>query len=99
MLLCRRAGHTCLAASSRAEALALLVSHPPDAIVLDLMLPDGGGWELLRVVRTHNFRARVAVVTAATDPATLAEVKRLKPDVLWRKPVDFLELRNWLAAP
>ena len=65
MELCRRLGHTCLAAPNRAEALAMLIHRPPDAILLDLMLPDGNGMEVLRLVRAHNFPARVAVVTAA----------------------------------
>jgi hypothetical protein len=54
--------------------------------------------ELLRVVRTHHFPARVAVVTAASDPRLLAEAKRLEPDALFRKPLDFAVLRAWLVA-
>jgi DNA-binding response OmpR family regulator len=96
--LCRRTGHTCLSASNRAEALATLFIQPPDAIVLDLMLPDGSGLELLRVVRTHHFPVRVAVLTAASDPRLLGEAQRLKADALFHKPADFVELRAWLEA-
>ena len=95
--LCRRAGHTCLTASRRAEALALLIRQPPDVILLDLMLPDGNGMEVLRLVRTHKFPARVAVVTAADSPM-VDEATQLKPDAVFRKPVDFAELRAWLDA-
>ena len=96
--LCARTGHDCQSARNRAEALALLVSRPPDAIVLDLMLPDGSGVEVLRLVRAHAFPVRVAVVTAASNPALLAEVRRLRPDALFRKPVSFHDLRAWLDA-
>jgi CheY-like chemotaxis protein len=95
--LCRRVGHTCLAASNRAEALAMLVRRPPDAILLDLMLPDGNGAELLRVVRTHRFPVRVAVVTAA-DSSMIDEVERLGPDAVFRKPLAFPEVQRWLSA-
>src|SRR4051794_9977496 len=73
VLLCRSIGHVCLCAASRAEALAMLVGRPPDLIVLDLMLPDGSGVEVLRVIRTHHFPARVAIVTGA-DPVDIEEV-------------------------
>jgi DNA-binding response OmpR family regulator len=96
--MCRRTGHTCLSASSRAEALAMLISRPPDAVLLDLMLPDGAGVEVLRVIRAHRFPARVAVVTAATDPRMLAEVKQLQPDAFFHKPLDFAKLRAWLET-
>ena len=96
--LCRRTGHDCSAAPNRAEALAMIVSRPPDAIVLDLMLPDGSGIEVLRVVREHAFPVRVAVVTAASNPALLAEARRLRPDALFRKPVSLHDLRAWLDA-
>ena len=95
--LCRRAGHTCLSASNRAEALAMLVSRPPDAILLDLMLPDGNGAELLRVVRTHQFPIRIAVVTAA-DTSMIEEVNQLGPDAVFRKPLNFAQVQRWLNA-
>jgi CheY-like chemotaxis protein len=95
--LCRRAGHTCLCACSRAEALAMLVGRPPDAILLDLMLPDGNGAELLRVVRAHRFPIRIAVITAA-DTGMIDEVRQLAPDAVFRKPLDFAEVRRWLDA-
>jgi two-component system, NtrC family, response regulator AtoC len=95
--LCRLTGHDCVSASSRAEALGLIISRPPDAILLDLMLPDGNGMEVLRIVRAHSFPARVAVVTAADSPM-VAEVRKLRPDALFRKPVDFGKVRRWLDA-
>ena len=95
--LCHRLGHTCLTATSRAEALSMLIHQPPDAILLDLMLPGGNGIEVLRVVRAHHFGARVAVVTAA-DSGMIEEVERLKPDAVFRKPLDFAEVRRWLGA-
>jgi DNA-binding response OmpR family regulator len=97
MELCRRAGHTCLSASNRAEALAMLISRPPDAVLLDLMLPDANGAELLRVIRTHQFPIRVAVVTAA-DSSMVDQVKHLDPDAVFRKPLDFAAVRRWLSA-
>ena len=96
MELCRRAGHTCLASSTQAEALAMLVHRAPDVILLDLMLPGGNGAEVLRVVRDHNLPTRVALVTAA-DSTMIDEVQRLKPDAVFRKPLDFVKVGAWLT--
>ena len=52
--LCRHVGHTCVEVATRAAAMAELVRRPPDAVLLDLMLPDGNGVEVLRLVRRHG---------------------------------------------
>lgn len=74
------------------------LDRDPECVVLDLMLPDGNGVDVLRKIRTENMPMRVAVVTAMVDPAILREVQRLGPDVFFPKPLDFVELRDWLTA-
>jgi two-component system OmpR family response regulator len=71
----------------------------PDAILLELMLPDGGGLALLEPARRLAPGARVAVVTAAADPALLDAARGFGPDLLRRKPVDFEELAEFLLKP
>jgi DNA-binding response OmpR family regulator len=95
----RRRGFEVDYATTVADGLRCL-SERPDWIVLDLMLPDGTGTTILRHIRDGNLPTRVAVTTAATDPALLAEVRSLKPDLLMNKPLDLaalmraLELQN-----
>jgi two-component system KDP operon response regulator KdpE len=50
-IILRNAGYTVEAAGTKAEALAALASRPPDALVLDLVLPDGQGVEVCEQVR------------------------------------------------
>jgi two-component system KDP operon response regulator KdpE len=56
-------GYAVRSAASVREALALLEHDPPDAIVLDLGLPDGDGATLVRHVR--RTRATPIVVASA----------------------------------
>jgi DNA-binding response OmpR family regulator len=78
-------------AGTVAEGLDLLTPEP-DCLILDLMLPDGDGESILRRVREAGLQTRVAVTTGEGDEARLEAVRRLRPDALLRKPVDFGEV-------
>lgn len=75
-------------AKTVAEAMESL-NPPPHCILLDLMLPDGGGEEVLRRVRGDNLPTKVAVCTGTNDAVRLAMVKDMDPDALFQKPIDF----------
>lgn len=65
-------------------------------LVLDLMLPDGNGVDLLRKVRNESLPIRVAVVTASTDEELLSEVASLNPDGIFPKPLEIERFVKWL---
>jgi two-component system KDP operon response regulator KdpE len=73
-------------ASSVADGLALL-DPAPDSLILDLLLPDQGGEVILRRVRDDGLKTRVAVTTAADASMSLNEIRALKPDALFEKPL------------
>jgi CheY-like chemotaxis protein len=62
-----------------------------DALIADLMRPDGDGADIIRVVRQRALPTRVIVTTGRSDDA-LAPVYALKPDRLFHKPVEMAEL-------
>ena len=83
-----RRGWQVATAATVTEGLARL-EPAPDCIVLDLVLPDGGGEAVLRKVRSENLPTRmVAVATGTNDPSHLAVVRELDPDILLFKPLD-----------
>jgi len=66
-------GHAVREAADVMQGLAALAEALPDLLILDLSLPDGTGWDVLRgsALPAH---VRTVVVTAATvDPRLLAE--------------------------
>ena len=67
-------------------------------LVLDLRLPDGDGAALLRHIRQHELPINVAVVTGSADDSLLTQAVLLKPDAIFTKPVDFVDVAIWLAA-
>ena len=73
-LLLRRAlesGYDITEAGSGAAALASAAGEPPDLILLDMMMPDMDGLEILRALqgRQETAAVPVIVVTAGDDPA------------------------------
>jgi DNA-binding NarL/FixJ family response regulator len=59
------------------EALHVLRVELPDVLVLDLLMPGGGGLELLRAVRDSDRRTRIVLLTAVVDDDQLLEAIRL----------------------
>jgi len=74
--LARRAltqdGHIVNEASSGKEALALIEAEAPDLLVLDLLMPEQGGLEVLGILRSMPATAALPVVllTAMDDEAS-----------------------------
>lgn len=72
--------------------LEIETDHNLGAVILDLMLPDGEGEELLTHLRDHSFNFPVAVTTGVEDSDRIAQVKRLAPTILLKKPIALSEL-------
>ena len=65
-VLLRSAGYEVRAATTKSEALDALAVRPPDALVLDLVLPDGSGVEVCREVRGWS-KLPILVLSAVGD--------------------------------
>jgi DNA-binding response OmpR family regulator len=97
MSLLRLAGFEPMSATTLAEGFALL-DRKPRFLILDLMLPDGNGSELLAHVRTKNLPIRVAVTTGAADSKSMLANSPQPPDAVFSKPLDFDRLTQWLDS-
>jgi DNA-binding response OmpR family regulator len=94
-LLLNNWGYDVIVASNIAEAKAALADSY-DHMILDLMLPDGDGAELLRLVRHKNLPTKVTVVTGVSDQDRLKDVRSLRPHELLSKPIDLAKLMSVL---
>ncbi|NMJ42389.1 sigma-54-dependent Fis family transcriptional regulator [Roseomonas sp. JC162] len=63
-------------APNLAAARSALVARPPDAVMLDLRLPDGDGLSLLAEIRAMRTPPPVVVMTAHGSVATAVEAMR-----------------------
>ncbi|MBN1565001.1 MAG: response regulator [Anaerolineae bacterium] len=87
-MLLRRIGATTNAFHSGQEALDYLAENTPDLIILDLMMPEVDGFDVLRHVRRQiRFnRVPVLILSAKTDPNSIREGLELGADGYVTKP-------------
>lgn len=73
-------------------------SQPPDAVILDVMLPDGNGLQLLRRLRTDYPQLPVLMLSARGEPTDRIIGLELGADDYLAKPCDPRELTARLRA-
>jgi two-component system KDP operon response regulator KdpE len=86
-----------LTAHTGQEALALAASHPPDAVILDLGLPDIDGTEVITELRRWS-RAPVIVLSGRTSPGDKIGAFDVGADDYVTKPFAMAELLARLRA-
>ena len=96
-IILRTAGYTVESAGTMAEAMALLGSRPPDALVLDLVLPDGSGVEICQEVRRFS-RLPILVLSAVGDEREKVRALDAGADDYITKPFGTDELLARLRA-
>ena len=84
--LLEQAGHTVTQAASGLEALAALEHEAPDVMLLDIILPDASGLDVLAQARTLEAPPRVVIMTADDTPGTLLRAVRGQADRYVIKP-------------
>jgi two-component system, OmpR family, KDP operon response regulator KdpE len=86
-----------LAARTGREALALAVAQPPDAIILDLGLPDIDGTEVIVELRNW-YRSPIIVLSGRTSPGDKIGALDAGADDYVTKPFAMAELLARLRA-
>lgn len=97
-LLLQHHGYDVQVSSTIAETMNYLGSNP-DYVLLDLMLPDGDGTQVLEHIRNNQLPPEVVVVTGVSEPGWHKRVERLHPKKVLRKPVDVSQVLSGLGNP
>jgi two-component system KDP operon response regulator KdpE len=85
-------GYDVLTAGRGSDAIAMVLTAPPDLIVLDLGLPDMDGLEVVRVVRDRIPALPVVVLSARADSRDKVAALDLGAIDYVTKPFDMPEL-------
>jgi two-component system, OmpR family, phosphate regulon response regulator PhoB len=82
--------------ASSTPALSMMTEEKPDIVLLDIMMPDVSGLDILRQMRHDPALANipVVVVSAKSMPADIRNGMEAGASTYLTKPVGFLELKE-----
>jgi len=94
----------CFEAADGLQALALVETHKPDLVLLDLRMPEMDGWQAARRIRAleHGRNVPIIALSVTASPGAEAYALRAGCNEFFAKPVsDFSSLmariRHWLG--
>jgi len=87
-----RRGHSCRVARSVSDATRMAEESDPDVVLLDLVLPDGDGWQVVDALRHRGGETRIVAVTGWTDGPSRERAAREKLDAYFLKPANLREV-------
>ncbi|MBZ0285193.1 MAG: response regulator [Anaerolineae bacterium] len=85
-------GYQVTEAETVQEAKDYLEGNEPDAILLDMQLPDGTGEEVIHYVRQDLQRMAVKIVVATGAEVDVDHLIALGADAVLQKPIEFSAL-------
>lgn len=89
-------GHILVAVDSVGDAITAMSTRLPDMALLDVNLPDGTGWEVLRWLRAVGHRVPTIVYSAV--PLSQKRVAEFQPDAVLSKPFPMDSLVELIAT-
>ena len=87
-------GYNAIQAADGREALMLLSEYTPDLILLDLMMPEVGGEEVVKQVRAKYKSSRIPIVIFTAADTREEELRTAGADTFIIKPFSLDGLRG-----
>ncbi|MBV9470621.1 MAG: response regulator [Abitibacteriaceae bacterium] len=87
-------GHTVITARDGRAALDSIAASPPDLVVMDVMMPEIDGFEVLSQIKSNSETAQIPVVmlTGLDAAPYAAKGRELGCDFFWIKPYQLSDL-------
>jgi signal transduction histidine kinase/CheY-like chemotaxis protein len=72
------AGFTVVVAAGGREAIALATAHSPDLVILDLLMPDVSGFDVIDALRADDATCATPIMVLTAKHLNEADLRRLK---------------------
>ncbi len=84
----RRTGFEVVTAGNGSDALEIALRHPPDACVLDIMMPNVNGYEVVRRLKEEKETSEIPIILLSARAGALDRDYglRIGADAYIRKP-------------
>jgi len=89
-------GHHVESTGTGEEAVKKVSQDPFDLILLDVMLPDGFGYEKIPAFKTYHPDVNIIVMTGYSTPEMERTVREFGITYYMAKPININELKNIL---
>jgi len=90
----KRWGQKVVLATSSKEALSKIKTSRFDLVLLDIMLPDGLGYEIIPEIKQALPNINIITMTGQNTPDLERTIREFGITYFMAKPVDFDELKN-----
>ena len=77
-IVLERQGYEVLAAVGGARGLEMIKQEKPDLVLLDLMMPDIGGWEVFRQIKADQELADIPIIVVTAKAQSIDKVLGLQ---------------------
>jgi DNA-binding response OmpR family regulator len=85
-------GYQVQVAHNGREGMSTALAHPPDLLLLDIMLPKMNGYEICRAIRARQFEMPIIMLTAKGREEDIVRGLELGADDYVTKPFSIREL-------
>lgn len=82
------------------KTIPLLHKHSPDLLILDLMMPNISGFEILELIKKDKNleKIKIAIVSAHLNDKTLLKLKKYNIHYIFNKPLDYHRIEKTIKV-
>ena len=87
-----------LEAEGGMQGIALFEQHSPDVMMLDLLMPDVSGHNVIQAIRKKGSPCFITVLTSNIQQFEQDKVKQLGADLFLGKPLNLVKAKTMVEA-